>query len=369
MRSDARSFVLTTEGWLEVPSATYGGDALFTALAARAWTGIPIAANEPRPHFVRDEVSTEEYLVSYGAAQAVSGATERADISRVYGVPSKVWSVVGGSLSGIRMNYDLINKAASGEIYLMDGSTRYRMSGCGAVSDFGRDCATLRTLTAAQIAGTVDGGTLAPLLKSPDGFVWLPQGGTKREVPDPRLLSAYGIGTTATPVSAALMAHLKIGEPVVGVGTYDDRAGDVRVITGDGRTFTVPTASRIGSVTAHAWPISAASLDLMKAEGDLPARIRTSTSSYVLTSEGWLAVDAAAYTPLAFALIGARASEGIPSAGSELRPHFVREQSSAQVYLASGGLGAVADQATLSWIAATYGVSTKVWVVPNGTLR
>ena len=369
MRSDARSFILTTDGWLEVSAAAYGGDGVFTALPSKAWTGIVVAANEQRPHFVRDEVRTDEYLISSGAAQPVSGATERANITRAYGVPPKVWSVVGGALSGVRISYDLITKAASGEMYLMDGSTRYRLSGCGVVADFGRNCANLSTLTAAQLAGTTDGGTLAPLLKSPDGFVWLMQSGVKREVPDPRVLSAYGIGTTATPVSAALIAQLKLGPPVVGVGMYDDRAGDVRVITGDGRTFAVPAGSRLGSVTAHAWPISAPSLDLMTAEGDLPTRVRSGSQSYVLTSEGWLAVDGAAYTPLAFASIGARATEGVPSAGSEPRPHFVREQSSSQVYLASGGLGTVADQATLTWIAATYGVSTKVWVVPNGTLR
>ncbi|MDF2492338.1 MAG: hypothetical protein K0Q58_916, partial [Microbacterium sp.] len=368
MRSDGRSFILTTEGWLEVSAAAYGGDGVFTGLPSKAWTGIVVAANEQRPHFVRDEVGADEYLIS-GGAQPVSGATERANITRVYGVPSKVWSVVGGALAGVRINFDLITKASSGEMFLMDGGTRYRLSGCGAVADFGRNCANLRTLTAAQLAGTTDGGTLAPLLKSPDGFVWLVQSGVKREVPDPRILAAYGIGTTATPVSAALMAQLKVGPPVVGAGMYDDRSGDVRVITGDGRQFALPAGSRIGSVTAQAWAISPASLDLITVEGDLPTRVRAGSQSYVLTSEGWLAVDGTAYTPLSFASIGARAVEGVPSAGSEVRPHFVREQSASQVYLVSGGLGTVADQATLNWIAATYGVSTKVWVVPNGTLR
>jgi hypothetical protein len=368
MRSDARSFILTTEGWLEVSAAAYGGDGVFTGLSSKAWTGIVVAANEQRPHFVRDEVGTDEYLIS-GGAQPVSGAAERANITRLYGVPPKVWSVVGGALAGVRINFDLITKASSGEMFLMDGGTRYRLSGCGAVADFGRDCSNLRTLTGAQLAGTTDGGALAPLLKSLDGFVWLIQSGAKREVPDPRILAAYGIGTTATPVSAALMAQLKLGPPVLGVGMYDDRSGDVRVITGDGRQFAVPAGSRLGSVTAHAWAISPASLDLMTVEGDLPTRVRAGSQSYVLTSEGWLAVDGAAYTPLSFASIGARAVEGVPSAGSELRPHFVREQSASQVYLVSGGLGTVADQATLNWIAATYGVSTKVWVVPNGALR
>ncbi|MET0296215.1 MAG: hypothetical protein ABW024_02345, partial [Microbacterium sp.] len=368
MRSDGRSFVLTHEGWLEVSAAAYGGDGVFTQLPARAWRGIAIAANEQRPHYVRDEVNAVEYLISGGAAQPVSGAAERASITARYGVPTKVWSLVGGALTGVRISYDVLAKGPSGEVYLMDGSTRYRTSGCGAAADFGKDCASLRTLTGAQLSGTTDGGNLAALLRSPDGYVWLPQSGKKREVPDPRVLAVYGVGTASTAVSAQVMAQLPLGAPVVSAGVYDDRAGDVRVVTGDGRTFSIPATSRIGSVTSSAWTISPASIDLLTAEGDLPARITAGSQSYVLTSEGWLAVNASAYAPLAFSSIGARASEGIRSAGAEPRPHFVREQSDSQVYLASEGLTTVADDAARAWIVSTYGVPSKVWVVVDGTL-
>ncbi|MDW4573377.1 hypothetical protein R8Z57_11405 [Microbacterium sp. M3] len=368
MRSDGRAFVLTREGWLEVSAAAYGGDGVFTPLASRAWTGITVAGNEQRPHYIRDEATSLEYLVSGGAIQFVAGSAERAAITSTYGVPTKVWPVVGGVVAGLRLNYDLVVKDASGAVFLIDGTTRYRMSGCGAAGDFGRDCASIRTLTAAQLSGLSDGGNLAPLLRSSEGYVWLVQGGARREVPDPRVLAAYGIGTGSTPVSAGVMSQLRLGQPVVGVGTYDDRAGDVRVITGDGRTFALPTAGRIGSLTAAAWPISPASIDLLKTEGDLPTRVSTGSQTYILTTEGWLGVSASSYSGLSFATIGARATEGLPSAGSELRPHFVREYPDAQIYLASGGLGAVTDPAALAWISSTYGVPSKVWVVPDGTL-
>ncbi|WP_396642833.1 hypothetical protein [Microbacterium sp.] len=369
MRSDGRSFILTQEGWLEVSAAAYGGDAAFVAMPTRAWTGIPVAANEQRPHFVRDDAVPQEYLVSGGAVQLVSSAAERASITAAYGVPTKVWALVGGALAGIKVNYDLMAKTASGEVYLIDGSTRYRMSGCSAATDFGQNCASLRVLTSAQLSVLQDGGTLAALLRSPDGYVYLPQSGTKREVPDPRVLSVYGVGTASTPVSAQVLNQLRLGAPVAGVGAYDDRAGDVRVITGDGRTFAIPAASRIGSVTSRAWTISPASIDLMAVEGDLPTRVSAGSQSYILTTDGWLAVSSAAYAPLTFASIGARASEGIPTAGSESRPHFVREQSASQVHLVSSGLMATADEAERAWISSTYGVPSKVWVVPDGTLR
>lgn len=369
LRSDNRSFVLTREGWLEVSAAAYGGDAVFSALPAKAWQGIPVAANETRPHYVRDDASGQEYLVSGGAVQPVSGAAERALITATYGVPTKVWPVVSGVLTGLKVNHDAIVKDAAGAVYLIDGTTRYRMSGCAAVPDFGKDCATLRILTAAQLDALRDGGALAPLLRSPEGYTWLIQSGTRREVPDPRVLAVYGIGGAATAVSNQLLAQIRLGQPVAAPGAYDDRAGDVRVVTGDGRVFIVPAASRIGSVTSAAWTISPASIDLLTAEGDLPTRITAGATSYVLTSEGWLAVDAAAYAPLAFSSVGGRASEGLPSAGAEPRPHFVRQQSDPQVYLVSGGLTTVADDATRAWISATYGVPAKVWIVPNGALR
>ena len=264
MRSDGRSFVLTYEGLLEVSAAAYGGDGVFIQMPTRAWKGIVIAANEQRPHFVRDEVAASEYLISGGAAQPVSGASERSLITSYYGVPPKVWSLAGGALSGIRVSYDLFAKGPSGEVYLIDGTTRYRTSGCGTVTDFGKDCASLRTLTSGQLAGTTDGGNLAALLRSSDGFVYLPQYGKKREVPDPRVLAVYGVGTASTAVSAQVLAQLPLGQPVVSAGVYDDRKGDVRVVTGDGRVFTVPASSRIGSVTSSAWTISPASVDLLR---------------------------------------------------------------------------------------------------------
>lgn len=369
LRSDNRSFVLTREGWLEVSAAAYGGDAFFTALSSRAWQGIAVAANEQRPHYVRDDASGQEYLVSGGAAQPVSGAQERALITATYGVPTKVWPIVSGALTGIKINHDLIVKDGAGTVFLIDGATRYRMNGCGAVSEFGKNCATLRVLSGSQLAALRDGGALAPLLRSPEGHAWLIQSGTRREVPDTSVLAVYGIGGAATSVSTQLLAQIPLGQPVAAPGAYDDRAGDVRVVTGDGRVFAVPAASRIGSVTSAAWTISPASIDLMKSEGDLPTRIAAGAQSYVLTSEGWLAVSADAYAPLTFASVGSRASEGLPSAGAESRPHFVREQSDMQVYLASGGLSPVADEAARAWISSTYGVAAKVWVVPNGALR
>lgn len=369
MHSDGRSFILTQEGWLEVPSATYGGDAAFTAVGSRAFTGIPLAGNEPRPHFVRDAGSGQEFLVSGGAAQVVGGAAERAAITARYGVPAKVWVVVPGALTGVKILYDLFVRSESGDVFLMDGDTRYRASGCQMAADFGKDCSTIRTLTSAQLSATRDGGALADLLRSPDGYTWLIQSGTKREVPDPRVLAPYGIGTTSTSVSASVLAQVPLAAPVVGVGVYDDKAGDVRVITGAGRAFSVPAASRIGTVTSGAWKISPASIDLITVEGDLPTRIETTAGTFVLTADGWLSVNRADYSPLTFKPLGARGSEGIPSAGAEPRPHFVREESADAVFLASGGLMDAGDSASRGWISATYGVPSKIWIVPAGTLK
>lgn len=368
MRSDDRSFILTQEGWLEVSAATYGGDSVFTQLPTRAWTGIPVAGAVGGPHFVRDDSAGTEYLVSAGI-QIVSDGSERARITSTYGVPPKVWPLVGGALLGIQVNYDLFVKSTADEVFLIDGGNRYRTNGCAVVTDFGKNCATVRTLSSAQLAATRDGGNLAALLRSPDGFVWLPQAGVKREVPDPRILSAYGIGTVSTGLTAQVFAQLRLGQPVVGSGVFDDRAGDVRAVTGDGRTFGVPQSSRLDGVMSGAWTMSPASIDLLASEGDLPTRITDGSQKYVLTSEGWLAVSGENYGPLTFVDLGRRGSEGIRFAASQMGPHFIREQTASQIYLASGGLTPVADEAARAWIASTYGVPGKLWVAADGALR
>lgn len=368
LRSDGRSFVLTHEGWLEVSAAAYGGDAVFAQMGPTAWAGITVAGNEQRPHFVKDDATGPEYLVSGGAAQPVSGASERALITAVYGVPPKVWTLVSGALTGVKITVDMIVRDAAGAVYLIDGTTRFRMSGCSSAQDFGKDCASLRTLSSSQLGAFTDGGSLASLLRSPDGYTWLIQSGTRREVPDVKVLAAYGIGGATTSVSSDLINRLPLAMPVVAAGVYDDRAGDVRVITGDGRAFNLAGTSRIDAVMSAARTLSPASMDLLTAEGDLPTRITTDAQSYVLTTEGWLGVSAAAYAPRSFAFIGARGAEGMPAAGSQVGAHFVREKSSPRVYLASGGLSHVADEATLAWIVAAYGVPSKVWIVPDGTL-
>ena len=104
------------------------------------------------------------------------------------------------------------------------------------------------------------------------------------------------------------------------------------------------------------------------AEAALPNRIVAGGQRYILTTDGWLAVSSTAYGQLPFTDVGARATVGLASAGAEGRPHFVREQSASTVFLASGGLSPAGDEASRAWIAATYGVSSRVWVVPDGAL-
>lgn len=365
MRSDSRTFVLTREGWLDVDGGMYGDASLFADLPARAWTGIPVAATERRPHFVSS--GSDEYLVSGGAAQLVAGAAERALITARYGVPPKVWPLVAGALTGVRLVYDPIVKDAAGSAYLIERDKRFSVS-CGQVADFGRDCAGLKTVSASVIVGLSDGGVLAPLLRSVAGTVWLPQGGSRREVPDPRILAMYGIGTAATTVSDETLRLLKLGVPVLGAGVYDHGAGVVRVVTADGRSFELAAAQRVGAIVAGAWRISPESLALQPAEAALPNRIVAGGQRYILTTDGWLAVSSTAYGQLSFTDVGARATVGLASAGAEGRPHFVREQSASTVFLASGGLSPAGDEASRAWIAATYGVSSRVWVVPDGAL-
>ncbi|GAA3030689.1 hypothetical protein [Microbacterium dextranolyticum] len=365
VRSDGRSFVLTDAGWLDVDSSMYGDSSLFMAMPSGAWRGIPLAATDHGPHFVRS--GTDEYLVSGGSAQSVAGASERAQITAVYGVAPTVWNLVADSLVGVRLVYDLIVTDANGAAYLIDGSKKYRLD-CGQVVDFAKACTSLRTVSAAALGKMTDGGALAPLLRSGDNTLWLPQGGARREVPDPRVLAPYGIGTSSSSVSDRVLARLKLGAPVLGAGFYDDGAGTVRFVTSTGASLDTRPAQRIGTVIAGAKRITSESLAFQPVNGNLPDRITAAGRRFVLTSEGLLEVSAAAYGALPFSELPGGSTAGLPMAGSERRPHFVREQSTSTVYLASGGLSPAGDESHRAAISAVYGVPTHVWVVPDGAL-
>ncbi|MGJ0387699.1 hypothetical protein [Microbacterium sp. CGR1] len=367
MLSDGRALVLTERGWLQVDPAHYGGTTLFAQVGSAAWGGVPLIPFEGRPHFVRERSTNQQFLVSGGAIQPIKDDASKAWIVAQFGVPATVWVLADGALKGMALPVGTIFRDADTRVLLSDGGSFFQFTSCDAVVAFGATCADIPTVSTAQL-GMTSAGTLARILRSPDGVLWLLQQGMRREVPDPAVLAAYGIPATSTPVSSALITGVKVGTPVVAAGPYRDGAGAIRLVLASGKVLDVPVAARTDVLVAQAKRLTDASFAQIPGTGTLSVRAEASGAHYVLSSQGWLRVDPANYGSLAFPTVAAEVIAAIPAGETAIGPRFVREMSGAQVYLASGGLTPVnaEQQAAITQL---YGVPAAVIVVANGSLR
>jgi len=365
----SRAFVLTERGWLQVDAVHYGGSASFTQLPDGSADGIASAGSAQSPMFARERSSSQEFLVSWGSIQPVASSAEHDWIVARYGVPGTTWVVAEGGLAGIGFGPGYIARNADGTVSLYDTGVRYQIT-CAVAADFGKPCASLPTFTAPASWNIRAAGSLASLLADAGNRAWFVQSGVRREVPDRSVLAAYGIGSASTTVTAALLESLPVGDPVLGAGLYDDGAGNARLITPAGATYAVPAAVRITTGSIRRATLAPASLaKVVAGRGMLPLRISNRSAFSLLTADGWLSVPAGTYGALAFTPADDDLAAALPKPAGPGGPHFVREASSQTVYLASGGLQVVADEASKNWISATYGVPSTVWVVVDGALR
>ena len=268
----------------------------------------------------------------------------------------------------MRINYDLSSRAgparstwwtATPDIGRAD-APRQRTSGRTA-----RACARSPRRSSPPPAMAA---TLRAVLRSPDGFVWLPQGGAKREVPDPRVLTHTGSARLDVR-SAQVLAQLRLGRPSSAQGLRRSRGRRSRHHgrRADLRAFPRPVASEPS--ISSAWKISAASVDLLTVEGDLPTRVIAGPQSYVLTGGRLARGESRELCTARLRSIGARATEGIRLGGIGARGRTScasRVRRSCSWPLAGSALWPTNARA---WIAATYGVPGKVWVVADGALR
>ncbi|SFR42403.1 hypothetical protein SAMN04488591_1275 [Microbacterium azadirachtae] len=365
--SDNRALLLTQQGWFQVDPAQYGGTKFFTAGDPGAWVGVPLAGTDGRPHFVRTVSSSQVYLMSGGSPQVIENDAARAWASSYFGLSGTVWVLADGTLQGLAVAPGMIWKSPDAKLMISDGTASFRLGTCSDVAAFGKTCATLPQADVSAL-GMRDSGPLAALLQGSSGNPWLIQSGQRREVPDPSILAIYGIGSTATAVSDALLKVLPIGDPVVAAGAYRSTAGAMRLMTSTGRVLDVPAAAQVDALKSAAKPLSDDSFAKLKPSGAIPVRAAYGGSVYLLSSQGWLPVSAANYRGLAFGDAPADVISAVPVAPPATAARFVREMTQPQVYLASGGLTPVSD-ADQAWISATYGVPPTVLIVADGALH
>ncbi|MGO4536386.1 hypothetical protein [Leifsonia sp. 2MCAF36] len=369
LASSGRYFVSVDGGWLEVDGPTFGGSSYFTSLGANSWTGVPLVATVTSSLFMKERSSTQIYLISGGAKQPVADQATLNWISQTYGVPSTVWTTTDGALRGLNPPAGtIVSVTGTQTVYLIDGGKRYQFRDCTQVAAWGKTCGQLPTTTADAVSEYPSAGTLTDLVKLPDGTIWLMQGGKRRETPDPSVLAQYFIPSTTTSLTNGAVAAIPVGVPVTRAGVYTD--GSSFVAATQGGNFLVSAAAAAGKVGGSAVRLQAASLQNMSASTTLPLRLTSDGRYFVSVDEGWLEVAAGTFGGAsAFTALGTKSWTGVPLAATTSTPVFVRERSSSQIYLVSGGYKQpIADQSSVAWVASYYGLSSRVWIGSDGVL-
>jgi len=368
MLSGGRAYVLTEAGWLIVDPRVYGGTSRFESAPDGAWNGVPVAREEQRPHFVRSRGSDQEFLVSGGALQPISNASAHNWIVAHFGVDTTTWTLAKGGLVSMTLPIGQVFRTSDG-LRVADGSDIFRLPSCDLAADLGTKCADVPTVTLPPDISVTLRSTLTPLLTDSSGRAWLIQDGTRREVPDVRLLAPFGIGPDVTKVSHAMLESRPIGDPVLAAGTYTDGAGTVRLSTSAGVRYSVPVDVRAGVISDRAIKIDPGSMARFAATGDLPRRIAARGGSFLLSPEGWLAVPAATLGSLSVTASGGDLLDALPNVVGPSTAFFARERSSSQIFLVSGGLQQITDENQKNWVTAIYGVPARVWVVADSVLK
>lgn len=325
------------------------------------WFG---SANATSAQVLRDSGSGATYLVSQGKKYSFP-TSERAVqftwVSPVQAVPTAqlaAYADAGIAPRAVRTD--------AGNVYLLDSGRRIWIPSCGRAADYGWDCGSLPMVGQAQVAIYGDGGALEPSITAL-GTSWLVQGSSRREIVDRSLLLQFGITTGATNVADAMASEYKLGDPVFGAGVYSDGSGGMRAILQNGGVYDISPQGQVPAVNTAAKRISKETWARLKSAGTLPLSVKAGGGTYLLSTGGWLQVDAYG-SLIGFADVPVGSMAGLPSAGSALGAHFVREQSSIQVFLVSGGTIQTVSAEQQRSITATFGVSPVVRVVADTAL-
>lgn len=423
--SDGQYLLLTTGGWLIVNPAVVGTPSSFTAMPSQSWSGIPLVGSRTGALFLRSNANSQVMLANGGYLQPVAAASVN-NIASMYGMDSQVWVSSADSLTGLNQLFaqpytlaqvtpdqgvfllagaqryaipQYLNstyaslgsvqtitssqmsayaqganvmravKGSNNSIYLLDSGRAFTFQNCAQVTDYGINCDQAPMVITSQLSNVPAGGTLQHLARAADGTTWLIQNGQRRQTPDPSILAPYGIPSSTTALSNALLSYIAVGPPAIGPGPITDGQGNYRAV-GPGGAYALLPAAAAGSISAHATLLQAASWAQIPALGTLPLRATADGRYFVSVDGGWLQVDAATYGGQSnFTQVPSGSWTGASIQRIQLSPHFIRERSSSQVYLVSGGsLSRVADQTTQNWISRTYGVENKTWIASDGAL-
>jgi hypothetical protein len=337
------------------------------------WFGDPRTGTDTSA-FLRDRTNGKVYLIVGSARHHVLSPSVLAEYSPRLGAPRDVDPSALAAYAEAAPLSTLVH-GSDGSVLLVDNGVTHRFASCTLVQQWKLSCTGHAKLDAAVQGRLGAGEPIAATVAGSDGHDWLIQSGTRRELADVTIPTRYGYAADRVRLDPEAIEHLPVGPPVLDSGTaVRDRSGAVLRIK-SGNAIVPLTAAQVSTLPSIAGAVfTDASLEhLRPSVAELPARLRGTDGAFLITDAGMLRVDPARYGGTAS--FAARTElpnvlRALPSAGSAMGPHFVREAADGQLYLASGPrLQPVADQAAYDFIRSRFGVPGRVWEVPTGGLN
>lgn len=139
-RDSSGSWVLTTGGAMRVDPQHYGGADYFTQVPDGLSATVATAGAPTGPHFARPYGSSTTYLLSHGYAEEMS-ATAMDWYVRNFAVPSKVWEASRNAIDAVPMRSSFADgtlvRGPSGAVYLMDGGNGIHVASMDFVTALG----------------------------------------------------------------------------------------------------------------------------------------------------------------------------------------------------------------------------------------
>ena len=154
-RDGSGSWVLGTDGAILVDPQHWGGTEQFAPVSDALGASLPRAGAPAGPHFARPFGSTVTYVLSHGYAEAVT-AEEMLWFSQTFGIPSKVWEVARNAIDTVPTRSSFADgtlvRGPSGAVYLMDNGNGIHVASMEYVSALGLPT-DITEVTAGVIAG------------------------------------------------------------------------------------------------------------------------------------------------------------------------------------------------------------------------
>ena len=218
-------------------------------------------------------------------------------------------------------------RSPDGSIFLVDGGAKYYAASCALLDEWGGGCGSYIQLDDAQAMALRSGGTLTQGVRTGTGRRYYVVDGTRREVADVESLTAAGLSTASTALSDGAVTWLPVADPVVRAGVVvTNRGTGATVVVGSAGTNPV-SAALLGATALSALPRAAldnSSVTRLTLGPALKPFVRTSAGAYLMRGISLAQLADASLVPADAPLVGPEVLAPFTATGTVHAPLFMQ---------------------------------------------